>query len=407
VGKSAVLVSAWSESPDFGVVVVMHAFEGGGAQRDMVLLCNGLAAKGVHITVLALQTEGPLRRLLDPAISVVEVPGRHLRYAIPGLRRLIRDMAAGNIARGDTRPSLVLSSEASLNLCTLTAVRSLPRRGRPKLVLREVGSPSIAQRRDPYLQNRIAYRILRRVYRYADRIVTLTEGARRDLAQNFAVPDETISVMLTNAVVPPAAADRIAQWDGEAGRERDLIVSVGRLSPEKDQRTLIRAMSLLPACRAWRLAIVGDGPERPALEALARSYGLADRIIFTGYVADPFAWMMRARVAVCASVYEGLCNAIIEALACGTPVVSTNCPYGPVEILQGGRYGTLTPIGDALAMAAAIEAVLVEIPDRGALRARGLNYTTARAADRFLEIIADLQPQAARVGRPLAVASAL
>jgi glycosyltransferase involved in cell wall biosynthesis len=316
-------------------------------------------------------------------------------------------MAAGNLALGGTPPSLVLSSEASLNLCTLIAVRSLPRRGRPKLVLREVGSPSIAQHRDPYLQNRIAYRILRRVYKYADRIVMLTEGARRDLAQNFAVSDETISVMLTNAVVPPAAADRIAQWDGETGRERDLIISVGRLSPEKDQRTLIRAMSLLPACRAWRLAIVGDGPERPALEALAHSYGLAGRIIFTGHVADPFAWMMRARVAVCASVYEGLCNAIIEALACGTPVVSTNCPYGPVEILQGGRYGTLTPVGDALAMAAAIEAALVEVPNRGALQARGLNYPAARAADRFLEIIADLQPQAVRVGRPLAVASAL
>ncbi len=208
-------MSSRSENPDPGLAVVMRAFEGGGAQRDMVLLCNGLAAKGVRITVLALQTEGPLRALLDPAISVVEVPGRQLRYAIPGLRRLIRGMALG-----DTPPSLVLSSEASLNLCTLIAVRTLPRRSRPKLVLREVGSPSIAQHHDPYLQNRIAYRILRRVYAYADRIVTLTEGARRDLTQNFAVPDEMISVMLTNAVVPPAAADRIAQWDGETGRER-------------------------------------------------------------------------------------------------------------------------------------------------------------------------------------------
>src|SRR5580692_12446875 len=104
MGKSAFLVSAWSESLDFGVAVVVRAFEGGGAQRDMVLLCNGLAAKGVHITVLALQTEGPLRRLLDPAIPVVEVPGRHLRYAIPGLRRLIRGMALG-----DMPPSVVLS----------------------------------------------------------------------------------------------------------------------------------------------------------------------------------------------------------------------------------------------------------------------------------------------------------
>jgi glycosyltransferase involved in cell wall biosynthesis len=212
--------------------------------------------------------------------------------------------------------------------------------------------------------------------------------------------------MFTNAVVPPAMASRLAQWDGETGRDDDLIVSVGRLSPEKDHLTLLRALTLLPNDRRWRLAIVGDGAVRPALEAFARSHGLAGRIVFTREVADPFAWMMRARVAVCSSVYEGLCNAIIEALACGTPVVSTNCPYGPREILKDGRYGTLVPVGDAAAMAAAIAAALDTAPDRAALRARGLNYTAARAAERFLEIAAELTPAPAAAGDPLAVASA-
>jgi len=383
-------------NPAPALAVVLRAFAGGGAQRDMILLCNALAAKGLRIVILALHTEGPLRGLLDPAIGVVAIPGRQLRYAVPSLRREIRD----------TAPAVVISSEAGLNLCALVAVRTLPRQSRPKLVLREVGSPSVAQRHDPYLQNRIAYRILRRVYGYADRIVTLTEGARRDLAKNFAVPDELISVMLTNAVVPPAAANRIAQWDGEAGRERDLIVCVGRLSPEKDQRTLIRAVSILPAAQPWRLTIVGDGLEHPALEALARDLGIANRIIFAGEVADPFGFMMRARVAVCASIYEGLGNAIIEALACGTPVVSTDCPYGPSEILQGGRYGTLTPVGDASAMAAAIAEALNAAPDRAALMARALHYTAARAAERFLEIIGELQPLPETASGPLAVASA-
>ncbi len=400
IEKPAKVVALRSEIsgliPGLELAVVLRAFEGGGAQRDMVLLCNALAAKGVRIAVLALCVDGPLRALLDPAIAVAEVPGRQIRYAIPGLRRLVRAMA----------PGLVISSEAALNLCTLIAVRTLPRRDRPKVILREVGSPSIAQVRDPYLQNRIAYRILRRVYRRADRIIALTEGARRDLVANFAVPARMISVMLSNAVVPPAAANRIAQWDGETGRESDLIVCVGRLSPEKDQRTLIRAMALLPPSRPWRLAIVGDGAERGALEVLARQHGVTDRIVFTGQVADPFAVMMRARVAVCASVYEGLGNAIIEALACGTPVVATDCPYGPAEILQGGRYGTLTPVGDAAAMAAAIALALDDIPDRGALRARGLNYTAARAAERFLEIVADLQPMPAAARAPLAMARA-
>jgi glycosyltransferase involved in cell wall biosynthesis len=385
-GKLALLVASRCEKTEPVYAVVMRAFEGGGAQRDMILLCNALAAQGVSIVILALRVEGPLRPLLDPDIRVIEAPGRQLRYAIPGLRRLIRTMA----------PAVVISSEASLDLCTLIAVRMLPRRRRPQLVLREVGSPSIAQRHDPYRQNRIAYRILRRFYRYADRIITLTDGARRDLAQNFSVPDEMISVMLTNAVIPPAEARRIASWNGEAGRESDLIVCVGRLSPEKDQRTLLRAMTLLPKDRPWRLALVGDGQERSALEAFARKHGIAGRVMFVGQVSDPFAWLMRARVAVCASVYEGLGNAIVEALACGTPVVSTDCPYGPREILQGGRYGTLTPVGDAAAMAAAIDEALTATPMRGSLMARGLHYTPAHAAERFLEIVADLQPLPAR-----------
>ncbi|MFZ3336949.1 MAG: glycosyltransferase [Xanthobacteraceae bacterium] len=389
-----------SENPGLGsalaLAVVLRAFEGGGAQRDMILLCNALAATGIRIVILALRVEGPLRRLLDPAVDVAEVPGRQLRYAVPGLRRLIRDLA----------PAVVISSEASLNLCTLVAVRTLPRASRPKLVLREVGSPSIALHSDPYLQNRIAYRILRRAYGYADRIVTLTEGARHDLAKNFAVPDQSIAVMQTNAVVPPAMVSRIAQWDGEAGREDDLIVCIGRLSPEKDQRTLIRAFSLLPAAQPWRLAIVGDGPERPALQALAHELGVADRIVFTGEISEPFGFVMRARLAVCASIYEGLGNAIIEALACGTPVVSTDCPYGPSEILQSGRYGTLTPVGDAPAMAAAITDAMHSAPDRAALRARGLNYTAARAAERFLEIIAELRPLPEAANGRFAVAGA-
>jgi glycosyltransferase involved in cell wall biosynthesis len=375
--------------------VVLRAFEGGGAQRDMILLCNALVAKGVQLVVLTLRPEGPLRSLLDPSIRVVEVAGGKIRYAVPGLRRRLRELL----------PAAVVSSEASLNLCTLIAVRLLPRRQRPKLVLREVGSPSIAQLHDPYAQNRIAYRILRRLYRYADRIVVLTEGARRDLRENFAVPDGVIAVMLTNAVIPPATAERLTQWDGETGRDEDLVVCVGRLSPEKDQRMLIRAMTMLPSNLQWRLAMVGDGVERAALEALVGELGLADRVIFTGQVADPFAWMMRARVAVCASIYEGLCNAVIEALACGTPVVSTNCPYGPFEILQGGRFGALTPVGDAEAMAEAIAAALVETPDRGALRARGFNYTAERAAERFLEIAGELHVAPARTNGPLAVAS--
>jgi glycosyltransferase involved in cell wall biosynthesis len=221
-------------------------------------------------------------------------------------------------------------------------------------------------------------------------VVTLTAGARDDLIRNFAVLPERIAAMETNAVITPGVAAELAAWDGEGGREADLVVSVGRLSPEKNQRLLLRAMALGHGQRRWRLAFVGDGPERQALAKLAAELGLSDRVQFAGYVADPFAWTKRPAVLASSSTYEGLGNAIIEALACGTPVVSTDCPYGPAEILEHGRYGTLVPLDDAERMAEAIAAALERPVDRKHLMARGLNYTQERAAERFQAIIAGL-----------------
>jgi glycosyltransferase involved in cell wall biosynthesis len=362
------------------LAVVLFSFEGGGAQRDMILLCNALVAKGISVAMWVLRNHGPLQSLLDPAVKVVEIPSNRIRYAIFGIGQLLRANA----------PRLLLCSGAHLNLSSLAAVRLLPRSARPKLILREVESPSIAQDRNPHWKTRLSYRLLRHLYRYADKIITFTHGAQQDLKQNFSIPEEKISIMRSNAVIPPAVADRISRWDGESGRVPNLIVSIGRLSPEKGQRFLLEALTLMPAKCRWHLELVGDGPDRPALEAFVNDAGLAQRVTFTGHVMDSFAWIMRAKLVVCSSVYEGLGNAIIEALACGTPVVSTDCPYGPREILQDGRYGTLVPVGDARAMATAIEAALDKVVDRTELRARGLMHTTDRAAACFLAITAGL-----------------
>jgi glycosyltransferase involved in cell wall biosynthesis len=362
------------------IATVLPDFNCAGAQRDMILLFNALAEKGIATAVFVLRDEGPLRSLIDPKIPIIQVPGRRIRYAIPGLRKTIRSL----------RPRIVLSSGANLNLCCLLAVRSLGRRIRPKLVLREVNTPSMAKKLDPRWQDRIAYRVLRRGYRTADRVITLTEGARQELIQQFSVDAKTVIAMRSNAVITRETVDRIAAWDGEQGRDANLIVSIGRLSPEKNHKLLLRALALIDRRRPWHLALVGEGTERTALQNFAHENGISQRITFAGYAADPFAWLMRAGVAVCSSIYEGLCNAIIEALGCGTPVVSTDCPYGPREILQGGRYGTLVPAGDAAALASGIECALDLVVDRARLIARANDYTAERAADTFLEIVSEL-----------------
>ena len=315
------------------IAVVIHAFEGGGSRRDVILLCNALAEKGVPVTILTLCGDGPLRSLLDPRVHVDVIPGGRIRHALPGLRRAFAPSLLGSSC-AQNRPSI----SAAWRQCG-----RCHRSNRPKVVLREVASPSPAQKHDPTWQGRVAYRILHRFYRHADRIITLTEGARRDLVENFSIPAEKVFVMRANAVITPDIVQRISQWDGEQGREPDLIVSVGRLSPEKDHLLLLRALALVGHRRPWRLVLVGDGSQRPALEEFTRANGLSHQITFVGYSADPFAWLMRAKVAVCSSVYEGLCNAIIEALGCGTPVVSTDCPYGPARFFKTAASAHWSP----------------------------------------------------------------
>ena len=356
------------------IAFFIRAMDGGGAQRDMILLANAVAARGRSVEILTLIPEGPLRALVSRDVTLVEVAGGQLRTAWAGLRR----------ALARRRPLAIVSAEAASNLLTLAATWSLPRDSRPRVVLREVSSPSVSQRLDPYRQTRWAYGALRRLYRHADAVVALTEGARRDLAENFSVPPRKLVLMTSNAVIEEQQAG--TRIDDEA-RVPGLVVAVGRLSPEKDQATLIRAFAALPRDTQARLEIYGTGPLQPELDRLVADLGLRDRVSLMGFVLDPFPVFRRAALLVSASRYEGFGNVIVEALSCGTPVVSTDCPYGPAEILENGLYGRLVPVGDARAIATAITEVLAIAPDRARLRARAGIHTVGRAAEVLDSII--------------------
>jgi glycosyltransferase involved in cell wall biosynthesis len=354
---------------------------GGGATRDATLLANALADRGQRISLLTLSGSGHVKLRISAGVPIVRVQAQKLRSAVPALRATLLAEA----------PDVLLSSEAAQNIIAYLAVRSMPPARRPKLILREVASPSVALRRDAYLQNRLAYRVIGPVYRRADKVITLTDGARDDLVANFGVPFERIFVMRSNAVIDDETVERLAGWDGESGREPGLIVSIGRLSPEKDHLALVRAFSQIRTPGA-RLVLVGEGPLRPQIEALIASLGIKDRVQLTGQVSDPFEWLMRASLSVTSSWFEGLGNALIEALACGTPVVSTDCPHGPREILAGGEFGTLVPVGDVAAMAAAIDKALNQPVDRNRLRKRVSHYQSKSAAAEFVRLLNQLLP---------------
>jgi glycosyltransferase involved in cell wall biosynthesis len=165
------------------------------------------------------------------------------------------------------------------------------------------------------------------------------------------------------------------------------ILLIVRLVSQKGFQTLIDAVALLQRERPLRLLVLGEGKYRAALESRAAKAGLGADFSLPGFAENPFAYMARASVFVLSSAYEGLPGVLIQALACGCPVASTDCPNGPSESLEAGRFGPLVPVGDAPALAGAIAGVLDAPPDREGLRAQGRSFDVATSTDRWIEAI--------------------
>lgn len=359
--------------------MLVRAMSGGGAQRDAVELANGLSAAGWPMLVATLDAEGPLAARLTPGLPLLDLgQGHKLRMAraLPALMAMMRRL----------RPQAVISSEASANcLLTLAAMRLDQRR--PRIILREVAAPLAARRSDPYLQNRIGYRLAPWLYPRADLVLSFTEGVRGELISAFRVAPERAINLDTNAVLSEA---RLAELARPARRDPNHIVAVGRLSPEKDFAALIAAFAAVRDDRPVRLTILGEGAERPALERLVRALKLGDCVALPGFVPEPAEYIRGAGLFVSTSRHEGFGNAIVEALACGTPVVATDAPHGPREILDHGRYGALVPLGNLCALAHAMHRALDGEPDRAMLRARAAGYTTETAVTRMGVVLAGL-----------------
>ncbi len=174
-----------------------------------------------------------------------------------------------------------------------------------------------------------------------------------------------------------------------------MILGVGSLGARKDFPTLIRAFASVRSSRDCRLVILGEGPDRGKLESLIGEMGLQDEVHLPGFVINPFVWMRHASAYVCSSLNEGCPNALMQAMACGTPVVSTDCPGASADLLEGGKWGRLVPLRDHTAMADAISAILQseEHPD---VRKRAEDFAPERIAGEFLSILLPDSPPATR-----------
>jgi len=230
-----------------------------------------------------------------------------------------------------------------------------------------------------------------RVYSKADAMVTVSSGIADDLTRIVGVDGTRVRVIHNPVISDAQAAALTAELSTEKQHSsKGIIIAIGRLSPEKNFSALIRAFASLRGHDSLRLRILGEGQERPLLEALREELGLAEHVELPGWIDDPVYELRRARLFVSTSRWEGFGNAIVEALACGCPVVALDCPHGPREILDRGRYGSLVSVDDIDALTSAIEDALARSVDPSRLQRRALDFTEASSANRYRHLLSEL-----------------
>ena len=360
-----------AEDTPLRIAVLVPHLDRGGVAVVAADLANEMARRGHAVDLLALDASGPFRGRAAAAVRVVGLGCRRARQALPRL--------LGYLVR--RRPDMVLGVAPHLN--TLSLLATLPLLfARPRVIVTEQAAlaAGAASWRD-----RLLLRLLPLTYRLAHRVVCCSEGIRRELVEDLGLPARRV-VTIHNAVVGPQALadlERRVEDPWLAASEDPLVLTVGRLHPQKDQATLLRAFARLLARRPARLLVLGEGPERAALGALAGELGLGGRVRLAGQVPGALPYMKAARLFVLSSRYEGLPTVLIEALLAGLPVVSTDCPHGPREILEAGAYGTLVPVGDVEALADAMARALDAPRDPARQRERAMAFTVEAAGDRY------------------------
>lgn len=348
-------------------------------------LMTEFTARGLSVDLLRVQGHGPHEVPDSDHFRLIELGSAHTYTSLGQLVSYLKNI----------HPRALLCDKHKVNLVALWA-RALARVD-TRIAVRTGTTVSVDLASKVPFKTYWHNRAVRRWYPKADAVIVPSNGAADDLARTTGLARGCITA-IPNPIVSASLKDR-ATHDVEhpwfAGdRAEPVILGVGELSPRKDFATLIRAFATLRNRRPCRLVILGEGRQRFELETLAAELDVTNHVSLPGFVDNPYAYMARADVFALCSKWEGLPTVLIEALAVGTPVVSTDCPSGPSEILEGGRHGPLVPVGDAERLARAIANTLVAPPPRNALIHAADRYRIDVAADRYLAALGLAAPDA-------------
>lgn len=369
------MVKIHSDNVRQRIALFVPSLRGGGAERVMVNLAVKFCERSLPVDLVLLSVSGPYLAGLPSELRIVNLQSGRLLTGLPKLVAYLKR----------EKPTVVLSAMKHANVTLLLA--ALLARTRVPVIVSEHSTATVSLGLNPGIKSFVLRLFMKWLYPVANHVVTVSGGVAEDIRHLLRLDARRVSVIF-NPIVDTKLLSLVEQpvshpWLLE--KTLPVVLSAGRLTAQKDFETLLRAFSLARQQRPMRLLILGEGELRGELEAIVKSLGLAEDVALPGFIDNPYAYMRHADVFVLSSRWEGFGNVLVEAMTCGTPVISTDCPSGPTEILENGKWGRLVPVGDTESMA---EAILDTLNNPGVSpKERGMEFSVERAANAYLELL--------------------
>lgn len=359
------------------VCIYVTSFGDGGVERMLVNLAWGFSAWGVKVDFIVNHKNVPYLNSLPATVRIIEFNSKNRQQKLAKLMQYLLE----------NRPDAVISAKGRDDLVTIEAKRKTQVATRFFLRPGTAVSERLRARRTNPIKKWLTYRRLRWLFRQADGVIAVSQGVADDIIKSTGIDPSIVSVVRNPNITPELyqLAEMPLEHPWFKPGQPPVFIGMGGLRRQKDFPTLLRAFAQVNQERSCRLMILGQGRKRKELLELAQTLGVADRVELPGFLNNPYAYLSRAAVFVLSSLWEGSPNVLTEALAIGTPVVSTDCHSGPYEITQGGKYGQLVSVGDVDALSQAMLSTLAKPPDPTWLKSAVKEYTMERSARAYLE----------------------
>ncbi|MCK5373853.1 MAG: glycosyltransferase [Alphaproteobacteria bacterium] len=355
-------------------------FEEGGAQKMMVNLANSLAEKSVSVDLVVACNQGSFNNLVNTNVNVVPLDCARTLHALPKLVRYINS----------EKPDVIISALYHANVICLAA-KCLSKKSRTKFIVTERNHLSSKIKNSNSVKDKILLPAIKFLYPKADSVIAISKGVMDDVVELCALNDDKISY-IHNPVVTPSFEKEIKSHSELLFPDSTLplIIASGRLVEQKDYPTMLKAMALILKKKPANLAILGKGPLQKELAALSKELGIENNVTFKDFVENPLSYMKQADIFLMTSAWEGFGNVLVEALYCGLSIVATDCPSGPAEILDNGKYGYLTNVGDEIDISNAVLKVMESPFDKEQQKKRAMKFTTDSISDKYLRHVKGL-----------------